>query len=319
MKRLTLLLLTICSLATTFAQDSTLTRRIFSEAMRETLPAVVTDFVEAGYRMHLSGEADETGRFDDVTFPLGSWDMLGLVTDSTACTLSMINGLRYHLALGENVVMEFPVQYDQLLGGARSEIERKFVERLQTSQAGPAMRLDLSGITPTPVDDYYKLAGEKYGITEVNSSCCLTKTDEETYIPLFDAGHPTQSVANLFVCGIDSLSVPLTVIISRNDYGVRDTLVTTVESLMAVCLDDGFEAYWGTESVTEEKLCGTVFLNNTYLGCDHLIRLECDPRLIGQEEFAINGRMSLYIPTTNVKDLFLTVDPNVQPKEINYE
>ena len=301
------------------AQDSVQVRRIFSDAVRAALPSVPLDYVEAGYRLHLSGADDETRRFDGLTFPLGGWDMLELTADSASCTLSIINGKRYRMEWGGQVIMEFPVQYDQLMGGARSEIESALVGRLKAAQAVPGVRRDLKSVKPVAEEDYFTVAGEHYGITQVSGSFYLTEAGEEAYAPLFDAGHPAQSVANLFICGADSLSVPLTVIIPRNDYGVRDTLVTTVESLMSVCEADGFEAYWGTEALTETKLSGTVFLCNPYLGCDHLIRLECDPRLIGREEFSISGRMSLYIPTNNIKDLFLVADPDATPKEIRYE
>ena len=296
------------------------TQRLFNDEMRSGSPAVVLDYVEAAYRQHFSGAADETDRFADITFAVGSWDMLRLVNDTTPCSLTLINGRTYRITWQDLAEMEFPVQYDRLMGGSRAEIEDRLIDRLSRSTAQPGSTLpDSLTVAEAAGNDCYTVKGDVYGISQVNRDYYLQADEAGLARLVFDSIHPAQSLSNLFVCGIRGQQVPMAITIPKHEYGVRDTVQTTVAALSEVCGADGCVAYWGTELQTDSCLRGSVFLYNIALGYDHVLRVECDPRLIGTDRLVLACRMSLFIPTTNVKDLSVTIGPKEAIQEESHE
>ena len=293
---------------------------LFSEAMRQAYPWATLDYVEAAYRAHLNGDNDDSGRFDGITFVYGSWESLAAVTDSTACTISLSYGRLYNIEWEGLAQVEFPVAYDRILGANRAEIEDSLIGRLRRRDAVPSCVLPVESVTGSPdAKGYYIVRGDKYGVAEVSSDVYLVFDEDSMLSTINSADYPAETMADLFVCGADSQSVALSFVVPKHDYGTTDSVATTVEQLLQECAADGCVPFWGTESITDDKLCGTVFFYNQALGYDHVLRVECDPRRIGTDDFSITGRMSLFVPTNNVKDLFEVVDPNAPKKQISYE
>lgn len=293
---------------------------LFSQAMRQTYPPATLDYVEAAYNAHLNGDNDGSGRFDGITFVYGSWESLAAVTDSTSCTISLLYGRLYNIEWKGLAQVEFPVAYDRILGANRSQIEDNFLERLRRGDAVPACHLPVDSLADSlDAKGYYIVRGDKYGLAEVNRDAYLVFNEDSVLSTIYSVDYPAETMADLFVCGSDSQSVALSFVVPKHDYGTVDSVATTVEQLRQVCAADGCLPFWGTESITDDKLCGTVFFYNQALGYDHVLRVECDPRQIGTDDFSITGRMSLFVPTNNVKDLYEVVDPNVPKKHISYE
>lgn len=292
---------------------------LFSETVRQTCPVAVLDYVESAYRSYVRG-ADDRGRFDCMTFVYGSWDSLASLTDTTACSISLLYGRLYSIEWEGVAQVEFPIQYDRILGAGRAGIEDSLIARLQRRHAVPVCVLPVSCASDTlDGGGCYIVGGDKYGRENVSRDIYLVMKDDHTLSTVYSAGHPVETIADLFICGTDVQSVPIVLDISKHDYGARDTILTTVESLREVLADDGCVPFYGTESADDDRLCATVFFYNQALGYDHVLRVECDPRLIGAEDFELIGRMSLFVPTNNVKDLYEMPDPDAHRKRIKYE
>lgn len=303
MKKSTLIpiLLTYCVLL-----PSQETRRLFASSMREAWPSAVLDYVEDAYAYQLDGGDMSHSRFAGITFTYGNWQLLSLVDSIAACSLSLLGGKLYRITWEGFVSIEFPVQYDDLLGDSRSQIEDNFIARLRTAEgreASPVPDMDADGWPEG--EELFRVDGAKYGMSEVSSSYYLAEDGQRL---LYSNAYPAESLANLFICGVEGQDAPITVSIAKHEYGVRDTIVTTVSALSGLCEEEGCEIYWGTESLEEGRLLGSVFFSNWMLGYDHVLRVECDPSLLGTEDFTIKARMSLFIPTTNIKDLYLVED-----------
>lgn len=293
-------------LACCFFLSAQETRRLFAPSMREAWPSVVLDYVEDAYAYQLSGGEMSRSRFAGITFTSGNWQLLSLVDSSAVCSLSLLGGKLYRINWEGFASIEFPVRYDDLLGGNRSQIEDNFIAKLRHAEG-----METSPVPEMDTDEWpegeeiYRIDGEKYGMSEVSSSYYLA---DDGHRLLYSSAYPAESLANLFICGVEGQDAPITVSIAKHEYGVRDTVQTTVSSLSGLCEEEGCDIYWGTESLEEGRLLGSVFFSNWMLGYDHVLRVECDPSLLGTEDFSIKARMSLFIPTTNIKDLYLVED-----------
>lgn len=328
------LMLTLAMVAS--AQNDGQQPRLFNDALRKVYPSAVLDHVEQAYATFLGGKKDSSGRFDNIRFNRGSWQSLSQVNDSTYCTVEMLFGRLYTISWPGIVELEFPVQYDKILGGTRAEVEDRLIERLKTNDAEPSIKRIICTLSQLRDEDgLLVLDGETYQIADVNKNLYFiaesdtTKTDdlsiEEDEQPVkpkvglvCDSLYPAQSVANIFIYG-SRQSIPLTIVIPKHEYGEQETVETTVETLLQECEADGCEAYWGVEKVTDNELQGALFLYNRSLGYDHILRVTCDPRLIGSDKLTMQARMSLFVPNNNVKNLYHKDDPNASPKNIVYE
>lgn len=311
----------VCLSAPVFSQVRDGGLRLFSDGMRQAYPSAPLDYVEAAYRAYANGVKDDSGRFEGLTFVYGSWESLAAaVTDSTACTVSLINGRQYSIVWDGIAQMVFPVQYDRIIGDSRSAIEDSLIGRLKSHRAEARCVIPDSLVADTLVgDSLYVVKGDTYGVAQVSRDVYVMMTADSLMATVYSPDMPVASLADMFICGLDGLSVPVVITIPRHDYGIVDTLTTTVESLREVCAADGCVPFWGTESISGDELRGTVFFYNRTLGYDHVLRVVCDPRLIGSQDFCLRCRMSLFVPTNNVKNLYEVVDPNAPKKAINYE
>ena len=62
--------------------------------------------------------------------------------------------------------------------------------------------------------------------------------------------------------------------------------------------------YFGYEETKDGKLQGGLFLYNKELGYDHVLSLSCDVKDIATDKLVFTSRAYLFIPTTNVKNLY---------------
>lgn len=318
------------------AQDNEGQTRLFGQALRDAYPPAPLDYVEHAYSAYLTGDKETLGRYDNIEFLSGSWNSMKQVNDSTPCTIEMLFGRAYMVTWEGVAQLQFPVQYDKLLGGTRSEIEDALIARLKANGRQPRVETPSCFFSELrDKDGLLVLEGETYQIADVNKNvyyiaaddAATTDTlsdynDSTAVVPrvslVCDSAYPAQSVANIFICG-SRQSIPVTIVIPKHEYGEQETVTTTVETLLQECVADGCEAYWGTENVTDSELRGALFLYNPSLGYDHIVRISCDPRLIGSDSLTMQGRMSLFVPTNNVKDLFHKDNPDARPKVIVYE
>lgn len=310
--------------------------QLFGEAIREANPPAPLDYVERAYAAYLNSDKEFANHYGNIRFNQGSWKSLSQVNDSTACTVEMLFGRYYVISWPDIAEVEFPVQYDKLLGGIRTDIEDALITRLKDKSAQPHVEIpnyflselrDESGLLV--------LAGEAYQLADINKNIYFIATrdtaktdtlsaekDSTAMMPkaslVYDSTYPAQSVANIFICGAKQ-SIPITIVIPKHEYGKQETVITTVETLLQECIADGCEVYWGTESVADDELRGALFLYNMSYGYEHIMRITCDPRLIGSDKLTMQGRMSLFVPTNNVKNLYHKNNPNARPKYIVYE
>lgn len=312
----------VCLSAPAFSQVKSGGLRLFSDGMRQAYPSAPLDYVEDAYRAYANGVKDDSSRFEGLTFVYGSWESLAAaLTDSTACTVSLINGRQYSIVWDGIAQIVFPVQYDRIIGDSRSVIEDSLIRRLKSCRVEAVCVIPDSLVAADTLvgDSLYVVKGDTYGVAQVSRDVYLMMTADSLMATVYSPEMPVATLADMFICGLDGLSVPAVITIPRHDYGVVDTLTTTVESLREVCGADGCVPFWGTESIDGDELRGTVFFYNRALGYDHVLRVVCDPRLIGAPDFCLHCRMSLFVPTNNVKNLYEVADPNAPKKAINYE
>lgn len=187
---------------------------------------------------------------------------------------------------------------------SRSEIEGAFLSRLKSPAS--ACRREYVANTDLAIpygESMYILPGESYQKEGVITRNAYFRAEDMS--PVWDAGFPLESIANLFICpaaGCDSIAAQVTIL--KHEYGEKETVRLPLGALLGICEEDGCVPFWGVENFSDGEIDGAIFLYNAAKGYDHVIRVHCN----FAELFSGNGelvcRASLFIPTTNVHNLF---------------
>lgn len=283
---------------------------LFPEIFRRGIDPKVVDFVEAAYADDLEGNGDP--RFACIDFEKGGWTDIIAAGDSASCRVSIDNGRSYRIEWtspsSDTTIMTFPVDYSVLENGkTRSEIERNFIEGMKNF--GMAATRDLPEFNPESLvelgDSVFMLPGKRYGIEEVTSNLFIGLDDEGFAIPLADTAYPAETLANAFLTGAPDIpEMILNLEILLHEYGKTRRETVPVEQFMQFCASEGCMPYWGVESISESTLAATVFITNPSRGYNHILRISCSPDDLNTDRMEISGRLSLFVPSANVENLF---------------
>ena len=280
---------------------------LFPDQMRETENTKVLDFVEAAFACHTFSLTEP--RFKHISFTKGTWEDLEKVNDSTACSLTNLAGRSYRIKWNSSdrkVIMTFPIEYDKLNNGTREEIEEAFISGLK--------RYKVTSVRPQPTfsilqlqllkDSLFLLPGDKYIISNVNSHSYLIPSEDGNAIFVYDRAFPAESLANLFTVGNErGMEIEIEIDVIKHEYGIKETLIVPLETLVQYGIMNGCRVYWGTESVEQGELKASVIFYNPDEGYDHIFRIKCPLSEWDSDSFRIQARASLFIPTSNVDNL----------------
>ncbi|MDE6282671.1 MAG: hypothetical protein K2L97_01630 [Muribaculaceae bacterium] len=191
----------------------------------------------------------------------------------------------------------------------RSMTEDRFISRLRS---WPATAEDDWSIDIENAVDYRDslvvLRGSFYHVPQVNNNTYYIWPADADPGVLLDSYYPAESIANLFLLPLDEgRDVILDLTFATHDYGSSVKLSTTVDKFVSLCQADGCEVYFGVESCHDNTFKGSLFMYNRADGYDHVVRLECDPVEVIDGAGHIKGRVSLFVPTDNVRNIFQPV------------
>lgn len=187
----------------------------------------------------------------------------------------------------------------------RSEMENCFIKGILTIQVKERKRPEVSeGDLKQLNDDILYLPDSAYIIPNVSRNSYLKKDENNELQFVFSDVYPFATMANYIVIGNSKDSVRVNLSVLRHEYGEKDTLIVSLESLIQYAMLEGCVPYWGVSSYERDFLKGTLFLYNEREGYDHVIRLECQTKDIGKSHNMLQGQASLFIPTNNVDNLF---------------
>lgn len=289
---------------------------MFDDSVKNNTSINVLNYIEEAYAYNLLNINDK--RFNDFYFIKGSWADLNTINKDAYFTLTNNNSQTYTATWNKKdsiVILTFPIRYDNINKGTRSEIENRYVDNLkhfivEEPRQIPHVNIpDLKQIE----DSIYALPGNTYIINSVSSDSYFTinkKTNQAKII--MDAKNPIPTIANMVVIG-NGFGGILELKISKHEYGRSEVINIPLETFIQYNLANGCDIFWGLDNIDANILKGTIFCYNINEGYDHIIRIEVNTSQLGSNKLTIKGYASLFVPTNNIQNL----DQDKNEKEKN--
>ena len=297
----------MCS-AFAFSQDL----KLFSPEMKKAVPrpqVVVMDFLERYFnelpKQKLTSISTKMAD-DQVYFRNGQRSDLSLVTDSMPFTIKLL--YRYYEVEWTKqdqpfITIVFPARYDLILGMRQDEAQHQFKE---TILAAPQF-MDSIIITGEKVmqDDSVFMSKTDYLELESFNDATYYKYNnvDSTFCPYFDVPHLDYSAANLFHGLIPEIDYRMYV--EQSEYGFKTSNYTiTLRQWLDYCKAWGLKVYFGVEEQREDGLLALVIAQSTEFGFNHMLSVIIPDKFVTNQSAVLKARMTPYIPTHNIKNLF---------------
>lgn len=204
----------------------------------------------------------------------------------------------------------------------RSQTEQRFIDALQHFQPSePAPVTFPDTVSFTMVEDSILVwPGESYMLPSVNRNTYYRLTPDTSVEPLCDSAFPHHTVANLLMFeALPQCNATVSMTVLRHEYRVKDSVTVTLPCLIQYCRQEGFTPYWGAISADDTLMRGSLIFFNHSTKQVHIFRIECDPRELSSGHVVLHAVASLYVPTSNVKNLYEQYKEKSADEIINYQ
>lgn len=273
----------------------------------ETIYNNILNYIEEAYAYYLLNINNE--RYSDFHFIKGSWVDLNTINKDASFTLTNNNSQTYTATWNKKdsiVILTFPISYNKINKGTRSEIENRYIDGLKHFIVKGPRHIPETTISDLKEigDSIFVLSGNTYVINNVSSDSYFTinkKNNQTEYI--MDIRNPIPTIANMIVIG-NGFEGNLELKISRHEYGKSEVINTPLETFIQYNIANGCDVFWGLDSFNSNILKGTIFCYNPNEGYDHIIRIEVNTSHLGSNKLTIKGYASLFVPTNNIQNLF---------------
>lgn len=292
---------------------------LFSDEMKTSFDEDILNFIEEALlakALKINGN-----QYEKLVITNGNIYDFKKLSPESKCTVNIHNSqllISEWTVAGKAVSIKVPIGYDTAVKGSRSDIENEFISRLKSSVAN---RLDFEIYDKDKLEPYGKdkliYPGNTYKSKDISRNTYFNIADLK---PLWDVDYPLESMSNLFICpseGYDNIRINLTIL--KHEYGEKDIVSIFLNQLLSVCESDGCIPYWGVEKFENGILHGALFLYNQKKGYNHVIKIECIPDEIINNNGEIKARASLFIPTNNVDNLYSPYFKKNDKERIKYE
>ena len=286
-------------------------QRLFSPLARDAAnyhQRIVMDFLERYFSKDLTTERHTSlvnkMADDKVYFRKGKHSDMALVTDTMPFSITLNDRyyeVQWMLHDEPFVTVVFPAQYDLLLGVQQNEAQQKLKESIL---AAP-MRIDTFEV-PSDLqiteDSIYVSKKEKFGLESLNDAIYYNKVGDN-YQPVFDNMLQEYSAANLFHGLINGADYRMYV--EQSVYGMKTINYTlTLSQWLNYCAELGMKVFFAVEEQREDGLLTIVLAQCKELGFNHLLSVVIPDKFVDDKNAVLKVRLTPYIPTHNVKDLY---------------
>lgn len=299
--------------------------RIFSEKLMAENPSPVYRFVERYLlELYLMEEPAERARKlaeDKVTLKCGKGKgeredaALAKILPKLARASSVIiltdnryYSVSFYQASEALFSIRFPIRYELLWGMNKKEAENTFYEDLLHFRVGrqavTARNMPEDGSLLVAINDScFMEKGETYLIDAMNANRYYRRTPHGKYLPLRDMAYVEESIRNLFLLPTDE---HITVSVTLHLYNRRKIIFETpLVQLLAFCRETGCRTFVGIESSEEQRVSGTVVLENASYGYCHQLHFATDTGILAEAGgHKMDADLYVYVPTHNVSDLY---------------
>ena len=292
---------------------------LFSKDMKKEQPSPIYGFLERAYLDHLYKVSENGLYLNNIQFTVGSWNTFAKVNENTPCAVS--NGMdKFYTVKWEDkgktiLSVAFPANYEYFANDTRRNLEQQFFELLQDFKVGKEMqqeKVDINTLGKFKGKNLYVKKGKSYVIPSINSDSYyqMGETSEVedgdtlyrlACTPVFSQEFPKESFANLLQGKIKDM--PLSLVFAMSNQKEKKCQVQ-LSNFLSYCQGQGCKIYFGYEGEEKGELQGTLVMHNKASGYDHVIYFSAPKKILEGEKASLEGKVYLYTPSTNVKDLF---------------
>lgn len=282
---------------------------LFSSQARDTYASDVYDFLER-YFLELLTWKDKTTLaqklYDDkVMFVTGSMEALNAINETTPFSINRVENKYYEVSWTREdgtvlLSVAFPIQYELLLGMPQVEIANKMYDLIVgapkcSNAVAPDSVLRMEG------NIYQSAPLAYYQLKDVNNALYF-KNDNGRFALLIDTAYINYSATNAMQ-QVSRCNNPVKM--EQSVYGFKTLNYTiTLSQWIAYCHTAGLTTYAAIEEEYDDAVKVLVVAESKDLGYNHLLSFIVPRNFILQPSAEIKCKMSAFIPTHNVKNLY---------------
>ena len=282
--------------------------------------AIVMDFLERYFNElpQVKHTTVPTKMADDkVYFRKGKLSDLNQVCDTMPFSISLHDRyyeVKWMKVEDPFVTIVFPAQYDLLLGMHQEEAQRKLKN---TILASPQRKesLDVPSNMVMQEDSIFVSKTDYLELRSFNDATYYNK-ERSSFKPFFHESHPDYSAANLFHGLIDGIDYRMYV--EQSVYGLKSVNYTiSLRQWLDYCAEWGMEVFFAVEEQREDGLLALVVARSKEFCFNHMLSVVIPSKFMTDTNTVLKVRMTPYIPTHNVKNLFQK--EAVKRRKINWQ
>ena len=315
MKRDVFLSVAIClACLTIFSQTREGKIYLFSDEMKTMKSPVICDFLERYlYEVNNSKRGYDFYQKmadDKVIVREGSFSTLGKLSPATPFAIRRYEDKGYVVCWTDTtgtvlLSMQFPIQFELLLGKKKEDLEKDFKAELY---AYPAE------FTPTHPDSTLVAVEDEPGIFQstptahyylkaLNTATYFEQQDGQSR-PVYSADSKWHSAANLFQ-GVIENADSYTLHIEQTLYGFQSqTLTVKLSQWLNYCREQRLTVYFGIEEERKDGLKVLLIAQNRDLGYNHMLSIILPDNFVEKRNAILKATANTYIRTDNVEDLY---------------
>lgn len=294
--------------------------KLFDINFKRDYPSVVYDFAER-YLLELDCiQSDllqrERLQDDKVNILEGSLANVKKITPQTMFNITHTNDFSFEVSWTEGdrtlLSMQFPTDYELILGMPKVEIEKKFKDIVLGTK--PSERHTIEYEYEVLQDSIYQSAPlANYHLKNLNTATYFIRQNSTSYLPIYSNEHKWYSAANLFQDLIVGKAYRL--YIEQNVYGFNTiTYSIPLESWLNYCRANSMTIYFAIEEEHEDGLKALLIAQSHDLGFNHMMSIIIPDNFVDKPNATLKATLNAFIPTQNVKELYQKITKKSKKK-----
>ena len=244
---------------------------LFNDEMRRLLPSPIYDYLEFALLDHKYHINENTLQQQKIRFFNGSWADLEKVKPSDNCTINNRDDKWYIVNWTrdsqDQLTVVVPIDYELLANSTRKEMEQNFCRQLKQFQP---------------------------------------RSDRGKDSIILKASAPQETLSNILLTSNESVHVTLNVEMLYAGFR-KESVSVSLPQWMGFCHSEGCKPYYIYEGTKDYQASAMLLMYNRNKGYAHLLHLCAPINQLEDNEQTYQGKVYMFIPTTNVADLFAKV------------
>ncbi len=319
---------------------------LFSQEMRTLMPSPIYDYLEFALLNHKYRISENQLQEQKVRFRNGSWSDLEKIGPEDDCTIDNRDDKWYIVTwprVSESPLsVAIPIDYELLANSSRKEMELSFSRALKRYKpAAPkpyvveedeleslhrdGMLVKKGGSFLMPQinsDTYFKLTLiRETGQALIQKNGKVTEEvtlEEEVPMLLVSNAYPRETLANILLTPHHAdVNARLSLELLFAGYH-KETVRVSLPQWMGYCASEGCTPYYIYEGAKEGQGAAILMMYNRSAGYAHLAYLHCPIDQLEAKAQTYTGKVYMFIPTSNIHDLFAKVS-NRKSRPKKYE